>query len=63
MARTIKVNSVEDLSELNQAYFQLLQLAKKMITGPGAYNYKTVAVERMQLAIDEVESLLYEGKE
>lgn len=63
MPRTVKPNSIEDLPGLDQAYFQLLQLAKKMITGPGAYNYKTVAVEKMQLAIEEVESFLYEIKE
>jgi hypothetical protein len=43
-------------TELQQANAELLETAKKMVSGPGQYNYKTVAVERMKKAIERVEA-------
>ena len=43
-------------TELEQANLELLQTAKKMVSGAGQYNYKTVAVEKMKAAIARVEA-------
>ena len=42
-------------TELEQANMELLETAKKMVSGAGQYNYKTVAVEKMKAAIARVE--------